>query len=121
MACEKLCKSHLIRGGADPVALQSSHAYIAATLPRICKKYYAEVDGVGPHVLKAIPALSRKIELLAPAVDAGGTRPDNCEYPWLDATGDKVIAPVDYTFDILDLLINRPGSTFLKILQHLLQ
>lgn len=121
MACEKLCKAYLIRGGADPMALQSSHAYIAGTLPSICKKHYAEVNGAGPHVLKAIPALARKIELLAPAVKAAGSRPDNCEYPWPDAIGNRVIAPVDHTFEILELLINRPGSTFLKIIQHLLQ
>ena len=33
MACEKLAKAHLIKGGRDPNTLQSSHATVAGTLP----------------------------------------------------------------------------------------
>jgi len=36
MACEKLVKAHLLAAGAHPYSLQSSHAYVAQTLPSFC-------------------------------------------------------------------------------------
>jgi len=38
MACEKLelVKAHLLAAGADAYSLQSSHAYVAQTLPSFC-------------------------------------------------------------------------------------
>jgi hypothetical protein len=38
MACEKLVKAHLCGQGKDPAALQTSHAYVAGTLPVILRQ-----------------------------------------------------------------------------------
>lgn len=39
MACEKLVKAHLCGPvGTDPVAVQTSHAYIAGTLPVVLRQ-----------------------------------------------------------------------------------
>lgn len=38
--------------------------------------------------MKQVRNLSREIELLAPTVDSL-RRPDNCEYPWEDGTGNE--------------------------------
>ena len=38
MACEKLVKAHLIAGGTDPKTLQTSHAYVAGTLPVVIRQ-----------------------------------------------------------------------------------
>jgi len=35
MACEKLCKAHLLRAGAKPQDVQRSHTYISGQLPTI--------------------------------------------------------------------------------------
>ena len=37
MACEKLCKAHLILGGTPPINLQSSHGYVAKPLPVVIR------------------------------------------------------------------------------------
>src|SRR5580700_5907782 len=51
MACEKLCKAHLIASGTDPHALQSSHGYIAGPLPSVVRQQivllYADLKGTG--------------------------------------------------------------------------
>ena len=90
MACEKLAKARLCMTGADPKTLQSSHAYVAKQLPTIVLDELASEKAkpkVRRDIVKHARRLAREIELLAPAVDAGGKRPDNCEYPWEDATG----------------------------------
>jgi len=62
----------------------------------------------------AIRSLARKIELLSPAVDDGGNRPANCEYPWMDATG-RVVVPAEYDVKI-DLHRDTAGRRLLKII-----
>ena len=90
MACEKLVKAYLCTDGTDPIALQTSHAYIARTLPVVIEQQ-AIVVGLGGaaarSALKHAKQLCQEIELLAPAVKRGGRRPDNCEYPWTDDAG----------------------------------
>ena len=82
MACEKICKAHLMaRPGADPLALQQSHAYITKNLPLIARQSLARQSGRNErrsHVIESIRALAVQIERLAPANDAGGTAPSNC-------------------------------------------
>jgi hypothetical protein len=48
MACEKLVKAHLIKGGTDPKSLQSSHAYVAGTLPVVIRQQLV-LSGVRAH------------------------------------------------------------------------
>lgn len=59
--------------------------------------------------------MAREIELLAPAVDDGGRRPDNCEYPW--EAGSQVVVPAQHRFHGLSVLKSPTGSEFLKLLR----
>lgn len=113
MAMDKFAKAHLITSGSDPGTLQRSHAYIGKVIPQIVR---ARLSRLGARsdtwVMDAVRVLARRIELLAPAVDAGGAVPANCEYPWQDASG-TVTAPVDHDF-ALNLQSEPAGRTLLK-------
>ena len=68
--------------------------------------------GVEPMIRQ----LAREIDLLAPAVDDDGRRPDNCEYPWEDDRG-VLHVPAEHGFGGLGTLHrHRAGSTLLKII-----
>lgn len=117
MACEKLCKAFLSGQGVDAETLRSSHAYISGQLPIIARQQFAQesrrVQGDRTWMIPAIRALARRIELLAPAVNAG-RHPANCEYPWLGPDG-TVRVPAEHNFG-LDLLHERAGRHLLKVL-----
>jgi hypothetical protein len=119
MACEKLCKAHLILNKTPPQALQTSHAYIAGSLPIVIREQILvmrqSLDGM-MGVIQHVRHLANEIELLNPAVDRAGLRPDNCEYPWDDAGG-ILRSPLDWSFHPSRLLIAPAGRTFLKILR----
>lgn len=67
------------------------------------------------HVIRSIRSIADKIERLAPANDAGGTAPSNCEYPWMGPAG-KIIVPAENSFE-LTLLYEKAGVTLLKLLR----
>jgi len=118
MACEKICKAFLVSRGAAVEDLRRSHAHIAKQLPSIARHILSRQAGRVPHdtwEVDAIRTLARKIELLAPAVDAGGAAPANCEYPW-EAPGGRVIVPSEHRFGI-EMIYERSGVTLLKILR----
>lgn len=116
MAMEKLAKAHRMAQGVGPHLLQTSHAYIAKAIPQIVREQLHRSTGRHENwVIDAVRHLARRIELLAPAVDAGGTMPANSEYPWLAPSGD-VVAPCDHDFG-LGLVFERAGITMLKVLQ----
>ncbi len=119
MACEKLCKAHLISKSTAAQDVQTSHAYIAKALPTVVsqqilamRKDVHGMQGVMTHVRH----LANEIEVLNPAVDRDGRRPDNCEYPWEDGGG-VLRSPLDWTFAPSQLLLAPNGRTFLKILR----
>jgi hypothetical protein len=119
MACEKLCKARLIDGGAPPVTLQTSHGYVANPLPLVIR---AQLEFMGEN-LRAREGLiiftrhlAKEIEVMNPAVDRNGQRPDNCEYPWEDA-GQILHSPLEWGFNPVHLLQDRFGSSFVKMLQ----
>lgn len=118
MACEKLVKAHLCQAGSIPEVLRTSHAYVAKNLPIIARQHLAKMRRKPPSrhdvLLRQIKHLAREIELLAPAVDDNGQRPDNCEYPW--SVGGQVLVPAEYPFGNLSLLTAPAGRTLLKIL-----
>jgi hypothetical protein len=119
MACEKLVKAHLCGEGTDPAALQTSHAYVAANLPRILRQAAVSINFGGRAARSALQHtkhLAQEIEILAPAVKRGGVRPDNCEYPWEDASGGLHL-PLDWRFAPSDLLVARAGRSFLKLVR----
>jgi len=124
MACEKLCKAHVCKTARDAnlievlAALRKSHGYIAKPLPGILRKYLAErARGQRLHLMRHFSHLAREIELLSPAVDDAGRRPDNCEYPW-EIGGGSICIPAEHQFSNLDLLTQPDGRTFLNYIRH---
>ncbi|HEV3257150.1 MAG TPA: hypothetical protein VG013_09745 [Gemmataceae bacterium] len=119
MACEKLCKARLIDGGTPPQALQTSHGYVANPLPLVIR---AQLEFMGDNLraraglLNFTRHLAAEIEVMNPAVDRNGQRPDNCEYPWEDDQ-QALHSPLDWQFNPLQLLRDRFGLTFVKLLQ----
>jgi hypothetical protein len=119
MACEKLCKARLIDGGTPPGALQTSHGYVANPLPLVIR---AQLEFMGERLsakvglLNFTRHLAAEIEVMNPAVDRDGQRPDNCEYPWEDAAL-ALHSPLDWEFSPLHLLRDRFGPSFVKMLQ----
>jgi hypothetical protein len=84
MACEKLCKAHLIRTGTNPEVLQTSHGYVAKPLPTVIKQEIALLSESVERrewVMAHVRQLAGEIEVLNPAMRRDGQRPDNCEYP----------------------------------------
>ncbi|HEV3166265.1 MAG TPA: hypothetical protein VGZ22_19725 [Isosphaeraceae bacterium] len=120
MACEKLGKAHAYKSGIVPKDIQSSHVYIAKQIPSIVRQVLLERTGSAPRqhafVITHARHIAREIELLSPAVDDGGKRPDNCEYPWVDHGGSLHI-PCEHDFSSSSLVIDRAGRTFLIIIQ----
>ena len=122
MACEKLCKAHLIKGGTSPEALQASHGCIAKPLPIVIRQQLID-SGQDPNRMKGLLTLVRhlagEIEVLNPAMRRDGLRPDNCEYPW--EAGDRVISPLDWAFPPLRLVTAPGGPAFVKILKRAIE
>ena len=119
MACEKLVKVHLCGEGTDPKTLQSSHAYVATTLPVVLRQQAIFVNFQGGKAREALNHarhLAQEIDVLAPAVKRGGQRLDNCEYPWEDS-GAVVRVPLDWTFLPSQLVVMPAGRTILKLIR----
>jgi hypothetical protein len=119
MACEKLVKAHLCGEGADPATMQSSHAYVANTLPVVLRQQALFVNFSGGKVREAMKHarhLAQEIDVLAPAVKRGGQRPDNCEYPWEDNNA-TLHVPLDWTFQPSQLIVLPAGRTILKLVR----
>lgn len=122
MACEKLCKAHQLAAGSKPQDVQSGHRSASKVLPAIIKQILSrqalgkisasEEQGINKRAKK----FAREVELLAPAVDDGGRRPDNCEYPWKYDSGD-VFSPLDYNFPGMRVLTLPSGGRILKAIE----
>ncbi len=119
MTCEKLCKARLIDEGTPPAALQTSQGYVANPLPVVIR---AQLEFMGQNLrakmglLKFTRHLAAEIEVMNPAVDRNGQRPDNCEYPWEDAAF-VLHSPLDWGFNAMRLLRDRFGPSFVKLLR----
>jgi hypothetical protein len=111
----------LLFGEELPGNLMTSHAHIASQLPTIVRETMRSMRknptaAKQRGLVKRLQLISREIELLQPAVDDGGRRPDNCEYPWLDQS--LIQSPLDHSFPIVDLLRDQPfGPTIAKLIQ----
>ncbi len=119
MACEKLVKAHLCAEGTDPATLQTSHGYVAKTLPLMLRLQALLENYHGrkvKEVLRRARHLAQEIEILAPAVKRGGQRPDNCEYPWEDDAG-TLHVPLDWLFQPSQLIVMPAGRTILKLIR----
>lgn len=122
MACEKLCKAHVIRAGIlKPAEVQTSHGFIEKHLPSIIKQQIANSHAFPKDlnwVMSQVRQLCGEIEILSPAMKRGNKRPDNCEYPW--EAGDRVLSPLDHRFLPTQLLTAKHGRTFLKLLRRVI-
>lgn len=74
MACEKLCKAHVIRTGVHaPADVQRSHGFIAKHLPSIMKQEIANSHQFPrnlPWAMSQIRQLCGEIEILEPGDEA---------------------------------------------------
>jgi hypothetical protein len=119
MACEKLVKAHLCGVGTDPGALQTSHAYVAGTLPVVLRQqavYMQFAGGKAREALNRARFIAQEIEVLTPSVDRNGQRPDNCEYPSEDTAG-TLRSPLDWRFSLENLIVVPSGRTVLKLIR----
>jgi hypothetical protein len=120
MACEKLVKAHLCGPvGTDPIALQTSHAYVARTLPVVLRQQAVSENYRGTKAeatLNVAKHLAQEIELLTPSVTRDGQRPDNCEYSWEDL-GEALHTPLKWSFSPSQLLLQPAGVRILKLIR----
>jgi len=118
MACEKLCKAHVIRAGGSPDAVITTHKVVAKHLPLVIREEMAQrgqQTGAINRLMRHVRHLAQEIELLNPAVRDDDQRPDNCEYPW--RAGETIISPLNWTFNPLQLCEQPAGITFLKLVR----
>jgi hypothetical protein len=118
MACEKLCKAHLLRTGTPLDSIRTSHAYIANPLPIVLKQqilHMGQDPGRMKGIFEKLRRLAAEVEILNPAVERDGRRPDNCEYPW--EYGGRVISPLDWGFAASRLCTEPAGRLFLKLIR----
>lgn len=103
--------------------MQTSHGYIEKPLPLIIRQVMVDLHMKSNRMndlIRAVRHLAREIELLSPAVQRSGRRPDNCEYPWEDAGG-ELHSPLNWSFAPAQLLLETHGRTFLKFLRVALE
>jgi len=119
MAAEKMCKAHLTLKNGH-ARMKKTHEVIKKNLPIIARTFYARNsrnNKAAQRQITAIRQLAFQIEVLAPACDHGGNRPDNTEYPWQDGNG-KIHTPCDHTFTNID---DGPGNRSIGPLVRLIR
>ncbi len=118
MACEKLCKASLLKSKAIAIdTVVKSHGFVKKNLSTILRQeltYNKDHSAQEQKVQKRFNQFAQEIEVLSPSMDRD-RRPDNCEYPW--KSGDDIISPLDWQFELSRLLIIPSGTTFLKCLR----
>lgn len=98
--------------------LPRSHNVIVKTIPLVVRENWraagCDSKPLGER-MKRIREICREIELLCPAVDDDGRRPDNVEYPWKSPKGRKIHIPCEHHFEVEKRLQNSDGRLILKI------
>ena len=79
------------------------------------RRHLLTTTGRSATTLHRAKLLSAEIDVLGPAVTRDGKRPDNCEYPWADAS-DELRVPLDWTFTPSEMLVQHAGRTTLKLI-----
>jgi hypothetical protein len=103
MAAEKVCKAHLTSANGHE-NVRKTHAYIEKNLPIIARLFCSTANDdnvMAQWETREIKRIAGEIQVLAPACDGEGSRPDNSEYPWQDGHGD-VRTPSEYKFPNID-------------------
>lgn len=119
MALEKLVKAHLYPSHPDPGSLQRTHSVIEKHLPTIFRNVYARHQRVGNPsgaMMVHVRRVAHEIDCLQPANDAGGSRPDNCEYPWEDIK-QAVHVPAEHSFGGMNLANGKWWLELVKIIK----
>jgi len=118
MACEKLSRARLYWQASDLDQVGKLHTYTEKQLPVILREVYARKykHHAASHLIQSWRDLAAAVQVLAPAAEAGGAHPDNCEYPWIALDG-TVVSPLDHRFECARLLREPGGTTFLKALE----
>lgn len=124
MALEKSAKAHFWGGpGAGSRSSKEARIHDVAEkyLPRVFERYWMEKNGrkrIPGGTMKAVKALCREADRLAPAVHDEERRRDNCEYPWevVDHSGivSDLRSPLDHEFAVEELVRNPRCFGFLK-------
>ena len=122
MFLEKLSKSHLWESLSPEFGqpeFVKSHNVIAKVLPRIVNQHLRRTSQgqLSGREFEEIRQICRELDLLAPALDDSGRRPDNCEYPWarFDVDGSPIVqTPRQWHFPILNRLRNQLGRKLMK-------
>ena len=102
MACEKLVKAHLCGVGTEPRTLQSSHAYVADTLPVVLRQQAVFVRFTGRNakeVLARANSLLRRSTFLLRRLIAGEDAETIASIPWEDSRR-GMRTPLDWTFNL---------------------
>lgn len=118
MACEKLVKAHLHDQSQSGTYSSKSHAVIANKLPMIVRYWHGRRTRgkrMRREMFDRVKHLAQQIELLAPAVDAGGRQPQNCEYPY-QGPGGEVRCPATDSWPNLELATDPAGRLLLVVL-----
>jgi hypothetical protein len=124
MACEKIAKAYRCRDtAANLEELLARHVgfskFMGSFLASPClKEAYKGRDAQRREVAKLARALAREIEKLAPAIDRVAS-PENAEYPW--QSGENIVAPCQYDYPQLSLLMTAGGRTFLKLVTRAIE
>lgn len=120
MAIEKLVKAHLYPTFPNPALLRGTRAVISKHLPTIFKSLYArQHKGTKPSgsLMVGVRRIAIELDCLHPANEAGGSRPDNCEYPWERSKNGTVLIPSEYHFEIMNLFHDRSWFELAKIIK----
>ena len=119
MHLEKLAKAALYQSSPAFEHIQH-HNVVAKVLPQLVKAHARSVGDARPGDaarLNELRDICREIDLLQPAVDDDGRRPDNCEYPWLNRRDGEefVLSPVRAKFRVDERLRTPLGRLLLKV------
>lgn len=113
MWLEKLCKAYLWLPESAASDLRGRHNVVDKVLPQIIKQHWRRIGFTGRPDMEEIHRLCREVDLLHPQVDDNSRRPDNVEYPWIDATGDTAV-PARWNFRLARQLHSPAGKQLLK-------
>lgn len=109
MFLEKLCKAN--------IPLGSTHNVVAKVLPNLLRDFWRRHHKKGVvRDMKELRRICEEIDYLTPAVNDGGRRKDNVEYPWetTDSSGPIVLAPCKGDFRLDQRLRSSVGRELLK-------
>ncbi len=120
---EKAAKAHqysIADKAGLPKDIQESHNFITAVIPQIYREFIGRKRRVHSSEIKAVRNICRQLDLLNPAVDDGGRRKDNCEYPW-QTMETNMIVPAEFKFPVLNSLQTVEGRRLIVVVKTLLQ